>query len=108
MNFFIRSSDLNSNNIEANKSSIQYLASKVDFSFDRLLRGDSSFGGLLEQNGFSAVPSPNNPQPDGNTYYRYVNTLSVARSSAHIVVPSLEKVHTNDGSRRSMSVMLEL
>jgi len=72
LGYLIRGENLNSGEpLLASDTSIRYLAehhSTVDF--DTLLRGNISFGALLELYGFSAVPSPTNPGPGyGNPYF---------------------------------------
>ena len=65
-------SKLDSGDFEASDSSIHYLSTQVNVSFEELLRGQQSFGGFLEDNGFVAVPYPNNPGRNGNNYFRCV------------------------------------
>ena len=60
---------LDENTFYPDITSIRRLAYDVDISFEDLLRGVQSFGGMLEQEGYEAVPSPNNPGPDGNPYF---------------------------------------
>src|SRR6218665_3298383 len=55
--------------IDPATTSIRSLAAYVGGDFDELLRGLSSFGDLLESEGFESVPSPTNPGPDGNSYF---------------------------------------
>ena len=45
----------------------------MNVTFEELLRGNQSFGGFLEDNGFVAVPSPMNPGRNGNKYFRLVS-----------------------------------
>ena len=52
-----------------NESSIRTLADFTDASFAELLRGDSSFGGLMEAQGYDVVPSPTDPNPGDNSYF---------------------------------------
>ena len=58
--YLLSDNELNSNNLKASKSSIQLLASLSSYSFENLVRGDVSIGGIL-QNKFNlkAIPSPN-------------------------------------------------
>ena len=65
-----RGNDLDSGNFEADETSIRHLASEVSISFEELLRGDQSFGGFIEDNGFVTVPAPDHPGPDGDSYFR--------------------------------------
>jgi len=53
---------------QAGKSSLRALAENTG-SFSALIRGESSLGALLEQGGFSTVPSPTQPHPGGEPYF---------------------------------------
>ena len=46
------------------------LASRVVILFDELLVGEQSFGKFIQDNNFSAVPSPHFRNPGQNKYYR--------------------------------------
>src|SRR5690606_7199034 len=51
------------------RSSIRRLAQTGPTSHAALLRGTSSFGTLLENEGYPAVPSTSQPHPDGAPYF---------------------------------------
>lgn len=51
-------------------SSLAKLAERKKSSFEELLRGPGSLGGLLEQAGYPAVPSPASPHPGEEPYFR--------------------------------------
>lgn len=51
------------------KSSIRKLADDSKASFVELLRGDASFGALMQQRGFSSVPSPEFPHAGDAKYF---------------------------------------
>ncbi len=51
------------------KSSIRKLADDSKASFAELLRGDSSFGALMKERGFPAVPSPEFPHAGEEKYF---------------------------------------
>ena len=70
VNFCCSGSRLDSGIFEASDSSIYHLSTQVNVTFEELLRGEQSFGGFLEDNGFVAVPSPMNPDRNGNKYFR--------------------------------------
>ena len=53
----------------AEQSSIAALAAAVDSPFSALLRGPSSFGGLLADRGVRAVPSDDEPAPGSDPYF---------------------------------------
>jgi hypothetical protein len=50
-------------------TSFGQLSSHAGWSPSRLIRGDLSFGMLLQKNGIESVPSPGIPHPDGNPYF---------------------------------------
>ena len=70
LGYLLTARQLDENNFSSDTTSIRRLADDVDISFEDLLRGDDSFGGILEQEGFESVPSPDKPGPDGNPYFR--------------------------------------
>ncbi len=75
LGYLLSSSDLNlpDNTIDQtsyiNKSSIRALVSSSGKSFSELLRGSVSLGALLSQYGIPSVPSPDNNDPGGNSYF---------------------------------------
>ncbi len=52
-----------------NQSSIRRLALDAAADFVELVRGATSLGGLLAQQGFPSVPSPDQPDPGGAPYF---------------------------------------
>jgi len=72
LGYLLPGADLDSGEpLQANRTSIHYLAERQStIEFDALLRGNISFGALLEVYGFSAVPSPTYRGPGaGNPYF---------------------------------------
>lgn len=72
LGYLINGADLDSDEpLLANRTSVRHLAERhPSIEFDTLLRGNISFGALLELYGFSAVPSPTNHGPgSGNPYF---------------------------------------
>jgi len=72
LGYLVSGTELDSSEpVLANCTSIRYLAERQStIDFDTLLRGNVSFGALLELYGFSAVPSPTYRGPGaGNPYY---------------------------------------
>lgn len=65
--YLLDRNDLAKENGEVNemfvKSSIRALATESSLTFSELLRGAASFGTMLDQNGYRAVPSLSDPQP---------------------------------------------
>lgn len=53
----------------SSKSSIRKLASRSSLSFEELLRGPHSFGGILEAQGYPCVPSPLNRDAGTDPYF---------------------------------------
>ncbi|WP_038171878.1 hypothetical protein [Verrucomicrobium sp. BvORR106] len=51
------------------RSSIRLLAGQANVSFAALIRGSTSFGALLEQRGFSCVPSPSSQLEPDDLYF---------------------------------------
>ncbi len=51
------------------RSSLRWLATKAEADFGEMLRGEASFGALMEARGFASVPSPQYPHPDGKPYF---------------------------------------
>jgi len=70
LGYLVSGPDLDSGNpIDPATTSIRSLASIVGGDFDELLRGQRSFGAMLETAGFRAVPSPADPGPGGYSYF---------------------------------------
>ena len=51
------------------KSSIKNLVRKSPYSFSQLIRGNVSFGSMLEKRGWEVVPSPSKPEPDDENFF---------------------------------------
>tara|TARA_Y100000588_G_scaffold204072_1_gene217894 strand:- start:137 stop:1138 length:1002 start_codon:yes stop_codon:yes gene_type:complete len=60
--------DLNSE-VFKNQSSIRTLADTTTFTFVNILRGETSFGTLMDSLGYPCVPSTNDPGPAGLRYF---------------------------------------
>jgi len=71
LGYLLTASELNSGNpIDPSWTSIRALAEYVGGDFDLLLRsGPTSFGALMEAEGFAAVPSPTAPGPGISAYF---------------------------------------
>jgi N-formylglutamate amidohydrolase len=54
----------------AQVSSLASMAKRTPGTFEGLLRGPVSLGGLLEKAGYPSVPSPSSPHPGGDPYFR--------------------------------------
>ena len=70
LGYLVSGPDLDSGNpIDPNTTSIRSIAGIVGGDFDELLRGQRSFGTMLETAGFRAVPSFAEPGPGGYSYF---------------------------------------
>ncbi len=50
-------------------SSLRFLKKPNEASFIEVLKGETSFGGLMQQHGFTSVPSPEHPDPGGGKFF---------------------------------------
>lgn len=50
-------------------TSFGHFFKRAGLSSSHVIRGDLSFGVLLQKNGIASVPSPAIPNPDGNPYF---------------------------------------
>ncbi len=81
LGYLLSAEDLDRNILNPDISSLRSLAGRVTVSFEEILRGQTSIGGLLESNGnYSAVPSPVCPGPDGHPYFTGEYTIEIAGS----------------------------
>lgn len=75
LGYLLSAQDLRSTDAELDQgtfaagSSIRHLAQASAVPFSGLLRGPGSLGGLLEKQGYVAVPSPLSPHPGAVPYY---------------------------------------
>jgi len=69
LGYLLTARQLDENDFTPEITSIRRLADLVTIPFEDLLRGDESFGGILEEEGYASVPSPSKPGPDGNAYF---------------------------------------
>lgn len=51
------------------KTSIRFLLEHTPGDFSEMIRGKTSFGGLMQERNFPAVPSPQYPHPEDQPYY---------------------------------------
>jgi len=61
--------DLNHGTGQVKDCSFRALGERTGMDLDELLSGPNSFGALMEQTGFHAVPSPRQPTPNGDKYF---------------------------------------
>ena len=69
LGYLISGSKLDNNELDPNISSIRYLASRINISFEELLRGWGSLGAFLSSEGYNTVPSVTKPGPNGALYW---------------------------------------
>ena len=69
LGYLIHGININSGNIDVNIASIKALSRRTHINVKELLHGVHSFGGLLEAEGFSAIPSPTYPCPHRTSYH---------------------------------------
>ncbi|KAL5253392.1 hypothetical protein ACHWQZ_G013244 [Mnemiopsis leidyi] len=73
LGYLIDNEDLDRGKLRRSESSIKSLAERVDVSFEEILRGETSLGGMFQAAGYKAIPSPQYPGPGsgfGGKYYR--------------------------------------
>ncbi len=83
--YLLSADDFNQNRLDPQNSSIRALAVRNiewDFTFDMLLRGKESLGGLVEDKySYEADPSPHHPNPEeGIPYYNGLYTIEMEGS----------------------------
>ena len=75
LGYLLSASDLNQNDDGldgtsfALKSSVAALAQASPLSFSALVRGETSFGAYLAEQGIRSVPSPGDPSPGSDSYF---------------------------------------
>eukprot|EP00090_Calanus_glacialis_P016318 TRINITY_DN25571_c0_g1_i1.p1 TRINITY_DN25571_c0_g1~~TRINITY_DN25571_c0_g1_i1.p1 ORF type:complete len:317 (-),score=83.23 TRINITY_DN25571_c0_g1_i1:111-950(-) len=68
--YLFNSQDLNSGQTDIKKSSIQALIGRTGLPVQQFLFGEKSLGSMFESAGYKAVPSPRQPYPGQDKYYR--------------------------------------
>jgi len=68
--YLFNTTQLNSREVDVAMSSIQALVRRTRLSVEQLLHGEHSLGSLFESVGYKAVPSPRQPCPGSDKYYR--------------------------------------
>ena len=62
--------DLNSGQSDDELSSIKALVRRTGLPVQQFLYGENSLGSMIERGGYKAVPSPSQPYPGMDKYYR--------------------------------------
>ena len=65
-----RTNDLNAADYTKDVPSIQALLNRTGLSIPEILSGDQSFGAMFEAEGYETIPSPRQPIPGKDKYYR--------------------------------------
>ena len=87
----------------AKHSSVRELAGRSGTTFAELLRGTASLGGLLEAEGYRAVPSPGDPDPGGAPYFSAGYSTARHGSRDGGTVSGIQLEHQYQGIRDSES-----
>lgn len=84
------------------RTSIREIGRRSSLRFSALLRGPSSFGGLLEGEGVRSIPSPSDPRPSGDPYFSGNYSTFIHGSIADgEVVSAIQLEHHYPGLRDS-------
>jgi len=68
--YLFRTNDLNAGDYTKDVPSIQALLNRTGMSIPDILSGDQSFGAMFEAEGYESIPSPRQPIPGKDKYYR--------------------------------------
>ena len=69
LGYLFKSEELDQDVLNFTASSIRSVAERNDDNDDKLIRGSTSVGGLLQWKGYKSVPSSAHPGPAGGRYY---------------------------------------
>ena len=86
----IRKASLNSGNFSNSQLSIKSLVRRKNLKLDDYIFGNKSLGALFECAGYKAVPSPRQPSPGTDIYYRGGYTTQVHGSRDGGVVDAIQ------------------
>lgn len=90
LGYLIKKAALNSGNYENSEVSIKALVRREDADLENFIFGKRSLGALFEETGYKAVPSPRQPAPDKDLYYRGGYTTQVHGSEDGGVVDAIQ------------------
>lgn len=106
LGYLLSTSDLNREDISLNslsfvaQSSIRDIGRESPLLFSQLLRGPTSFGGLLQAEGVRSVPSPSDPAPGTDAYFSGgYNTRQHGSQSDGEVISGIQIEHHFPGLR---------
>ena len=103
LGYLISGSRLDTGQFTHRTTSIRHLAEVVGADFEKLLRGEDSFGALLQLEGYDSVPSPQNPGPAGAKYFigGYITQTHGSRDGGTVDAIQIEspKTYRRSGER---------
>jgi len=84
--------DLNSGQADIHLSSIRALVTRTGLPVEQFLYGEKSLGSLFESGGYKALPSPRQPYPGQDKYYRggWITQIHGSRDGGNIDAIQLE------------------
>ena len=111
--YLFNSKDLNSGDTNIEKSSIRALIKRTGLPVQQFLFGEKSLGSLFESAGYKAVPSPRQPYPGKDKYYRggWITQIHGSRDGGVIDAVQLEfpqeiRIEATDEERFKFGVKL--
>lgn len=90
LGYLIKKAALNSGNYANSELSIKALVRRENADLDDFIFGGRSLGALFEEAGYKAVPSPRQPSPGSDLYYRGGYTTQVHGSRDGGVVDAIQ------------------
>jgi len=90
--YLFNSKDLNSGELDIEKSSIKSLVTRTGIPLQEFMSGKRSLGAMFENDGYMAVPSPRQPTPGKDKYYRggWITQIHGSRDGGNIDAIQLE------------------
>merc|ERR1711970_1254261 len=88
--YLIKKAELNSKNFTGSEIGIKSLVARKNAKLNDFIFGKRSLGSLFEAAGYRAVPSPRQPSPGTDIYYRGGYTAQVHGSSNGGVVDAIQ------------------
>jgi len=84
--------DLNSGQVDGELSSIKALVRRTGLPVQQFLYGENSLGSMIESGGYKAVPSPSQPYPGMDKYYRggWITQIYGSKDESNIDAVQLE------------------
>ena len=70
VSYLFNTKELNAGEFDLNRTSIKSLLKRTGIPVEEFLYGNNSLGAMFENDGYKAVPSPRQPSPGKDKYYR--------------------------------------